>query len=728
MLSSQLSSESALRAALNTIGPPDQWSPTNSKWLAGITETLSWIQAADLEERASLAFQQRLWNHNRISNLGRGNVSVDAALEDESFRHWLAEASLRSDAAALHPELLQRLKQFSLPKVPHAKVYSVLAALFPAQMTTVVSRPALESLATALGCPLADGIELHLAVRKRVDAALPELTSRPADQAARLMLPWLLFEKVVQGSSVLAEAASSLVPLPASRRRRGLSPTKGTFPLLVEVLDFVVDGATLDDLVGFLRERSAKGNAHTTRAILDTYRLQLDCLTLQGDRYSPSDRGHQVIAVRTAEPLADWLLTQILGVDNILVDLRDQGPRSITQLYQVLRESNPNLTADFGPKGLINWLISFGLFSLQSDELYHLTELGADWAFRIYWAPEKLPPTSEIPVIEPLPPRPLALPPLPQIIQHIQADGHHLPASRIAHLHAGLWAHPRRHFAILTGLSGAGKTLLAQRYAEALAGRLLVVPVQPAWHDPSSLLGYHNPLHSGSYATTPFLEFLISASENPARPHVAILDEMNLSHPEQYLAPLLSCMETGQPIDLHQEAEVFDGIPDSLPYPSNLVLIGTVNMDETTHGLSDKVLDRAFVMEFWNVDLEHYPRWNRLTLSPDRTAQTRSLLADLMLALAPSRLHFGWRVVDDVLDFLSHTQQDGDLLPFSDALDSVILSKVLPKLRGEDSPAFRKALDDCAALLPSGTFPHSIAKIEKLRADLRRTGIAHFWR
>ena len=123
-----------------------------------------------------------------------------------------------------------------------------------------------------------------------------------------------------------------------------------------------------------------------------------------------------------------------------------------------------------------------------------------------------------------------------------------------------------------------------------------MVPVQPGWHDPTPLLGCLNPLRGDSYLRTAFLDFLIRAAEAPEQAFTVVLDEMNLSHPEQYLAPLLSAMETGNPLDLHSEPEPVDEVPARLPYPRNLVLIGTVNMDETTHGLSDKVLDRALAL------------------------------------------------------------------------------------------------------------------------------------
>jgi hypothetical protein len=209
---------------------------------------------------------------------------------------------------------------------------------------------------------------------------------------------------------------------------------------------------------------------------------------------------------------------------------------------------------------------------------------------------------------------------------------------------------------------------------------------------------------------------------------VVVLDEMNLSHPEQYMAPLLSAMETGGAIQLHTEDDFFDGVPASIAYPSNLVILGTINMDETTHGLSDKILDRAFVHEFWAVDLNAYPRWGSRALAAEDEKRARAVLGALMAALEPVRLHFGWRVVDDVLDFLSHAAATDGHLPFATALDDVVYSKVLPKLRGEDSPRFRDALDACEKALKENSLEMSRLKVEELQRDLASTGSARFWR
>src|SRR5207302_3097108 len=239
--------------------------------------------------------------------------------------------------------------------------------------------------------------------------------------------------------------------------------------------------------------------------------------------------------------------------------------------------------------------------------------------------------------------------------------------------------------------------------ANANGERMLVQSVQPGWYDPTPLLGYLNPLRDDAYTRTDFLEFLMRASQDPSNPYILILDEMNLSHPEQYFAPLLSGMETGGKISLHAEQADYDGVPRAIEYPPNLAIIGTVNMDETTHGLSDKVLDRAFTLEFWSIDVDQYPHWGKRNIPVAQEQKVRQVLTDLMAALGPARLHFAWRVIDDVMNFIQTASDLSAKSGFPELLDSVVYAKVLPKLRGEDSHKFRTALDEThAALLKHG--------------------------
>ena len=289
---------------------------------------------------------------------------------------------------------------------------------------------------------------------------------------------------------------------------------------------------------------------------------------------------------------------------------------------------------------------------------------------------------------------------------------------------------------MLTGLSGTGKTLLAIEYAKALTGedeesngRIRTIAIQPGWYDPTPLLGYVNPLGENRYTATEFLRFMIRANEDPSTPHVCVLDEMNLSHPEQYLAPILSAMEIEHgSIELHSGDADEYGIPSSIHYPDNLVLIGTVNMDETTMGISDKVLDRAFTLEFWDVDVDRWPGWESTSLGDQDRDATMEILTRLMETLSAARLHFGWRVIEEVVRFMEQRQSQSAELSVSDALDRVIYAKILPKLRGDDSPRFRNALKDCRTALNESNLTRSARKVDELIEDVEQTGSFRFWR
>ena len=242
------------------------------------------------------------------------------------------------------------------------------------------------------------------------------------------------------------------------------------------------------------------------------------------------------------------------------------------------------------------------------------------------------------------------------------------------------------------------------------------------------MLGYSNPIQNDTFERTPFLKLLLHAADNPHTPHVVILDEMNLSHPEQYMAPLLSAMETGGRIELHSRGETFDSVPKSIRYPNNLVLIGTVNMDETTHGLVDKILDRAFTLEFWKVNVDKWPGWDNSNLLAEEADIVKKALKVLMKTLEPVRLHFGYRVIEEIVAFLTRRLKDWPQWPLTDALDAVVYAKVLPKLRGDDSTRIRKALSDCKEVLDKYGLSDSAEKVEELIKDLEATGSARFWR
>jgi hypothetical protein len=268
---------------------------------------------------------------------------------------------------------------------------------------------------------------------------------------------------------------------------------------------------------------------------------------------------------------------------------------------------------------------------------------------------------------------------------------------------------------------------MLQHYAEAYCNVLdldsselvKLVSITPAFRDHTHLLGYLNPLTKPpSYVPGELTQFLLNAQDNPQYPFFLILDEMNLARVEFYLAPILSAMESGTEIVLHDSTEI--DFPNALhKWPSNVFLAGTVNMDETTHAFSDKVLDRAFTMEFWDIDLEGYFAQN----STD--AVVRKTIDALYSTLKPAHLHFGYRTVKAIVDYVNIAVQT-DPNDKMDALDQAVFSKVLPKLRGQQTTELVKALEEILVICEG--LPSCQQKVASMLQRLNETGITRFWR
>ena len=209
-------------------------------------------------------------------------------------------------------------------------------------------------------------------------------------------------------------------------------------------------------------------------------------------------------------------------------------------------------------------------------------------------------------------------------------------------------------FLLLAGISGTGKSQKVQELAfmtcpdgelrnegGTTPGNYCLVEVKPNWHDSTELLGYYSAL-SGKYELTDFIRFAYKAAQNKYVPFFLCLDEMNLAPVEQYFAEFLSVLETRKKVGneiqtqyllskdrfsncelqkkvlVKEEGDIIEGDKqykmeflysekdaeiitylkeNGLTLPDNLFVIGTVNMDDTTHQFSRKVIDRAFTIE-----------------------------------------------------------------------------------------------------------------------------------
>lgn len=309
-----------------------------------------------------------------------------------------------------------------------------------------------------------------------------------------------------------------------------------------------------------------------------------------------------------------------------------------------------------------------------------------------------------------------------QLVQQINRLGAHYDRSLIERYHVALNHLKRKHLVLLTGISGTGKTLLARAYGHAILGipsldlpadDFHLIPVRPDWTEPTHLLGYFDAI-SGKYRETTFLRALLRAHRNPHRPTFVCLDEMNLAQPEHYFADALSAMETGGTIQLHHEDQDIGGVPPKLPWPDNLFITGTVNMDETTRPFSPKVLDRANVIDMSTVNIPNYLR-ELVARSPELASvldeATSALLSKLVDCLAPHRMHFGYRVVKELALFV-HYAKDRALLP--SALDAQIEQKILTKLRG--GPEQKAMLTELRGILKD--LPASKTVVDRMITDL----------
>ncbi|MDR6379664.1 McrB family protein [Paraburkholderia caribensis] len=723
-------------------------------WYPRLRAHLTRVAAATTADFANRDFLEALWSDESVSATGMGSVKVGPALDDLEFRRWFSQAfsaALPSDntqiethLTALYKELEQRLGE-KCGRVARLKLNRVLCARFPQYLTTLADTGALKVLHRAMGGASSDhAIHAHLAIRRRLDEVLGPVDPNKTDgDLERLSLPWYLYQHIADEAETETKAPSgdsnsaspSLRPLPAPLRRRGLTALKGYFGTLLEFVQILKDGLTREELADEIRRSNNNLSESSVSTTIGTITREFDLCVREGNQYRLNRRGFNLLDTRDPDEFMDHLLTRILGIDHAIKALQE-CPLPLVDLIEVVKHVNPGWTSDFMPRSIVAWLVSLDVVAQDASNRCVLTERGNTWASKITWPLELLSPASApVAPILATTGAVVKVPAFAEIAQKLETinGGQFLfPQDLVRQLHVGLWSHPVRHFAVLTGISGSGKTQLALNYGAALCGvedtqseRIRVIPVQPGWFDPTPLFGYVSPL-SQQYCSAPFLELFLRAARDPGRPYVVILDEMNLSHPEQYLAPLLSAMETRGWIDLHELPEDATDAPQRIQYPANLAIIGTLNMDETTHGLSDKVLDRAFTLEFWNISVDAFPGWNRFELPSALQSSLRELLADLSDALAPVRLHFGWRTIEDVLSYMKLAIEAG--ASERDALDAVIYARVLPKLRGESTERFHQALASAQTALLKKDLKRCANKISALMADLKETGTARFWR
>lgn len=271
-------------------------------------------------------------------------------------------------------------------------------------------------------------------------------------------------------------------------------------------------------------------------------------------------------------------------------------------------------------------------------------------------------------------------------------------------------------FVLLSGLSGSGKTKLAQSFAQWICedeNQYCIVPVGADWTNREPLLGYVNALETDKYILPEngALQLIIEANkeENQNKPYFLILDEMNLSHVERYFADFLSVMESKDKFKLHSNKEQEkSGVPFELSWPKNLFVVGTVNIDETTYMFSPKVLDRANAIEFRVTEKEiskflKSPNPIDLTQLESKganmaadfikmaknqefkevtTDNLNSTLVNFFSQLQKTGAEFGYRTGMEIHRLYQQLTVINEDISENEKIDIAVMQKLLPKLHG----------------------------------------------
>jgi len=305
-----------------------------------------------------------------------------------------------------------------------------------------------------------------------------------------------------------------------------------------------------------------------------------------------------------------------------------------------------------------------------------------------------------------------------------------LLASVVAALRSG----GGKNFIILRGVSGTGKSRLVAALAKAIFGApavdrpyLTMIEVRPDWTDGTPLLGHYDPV-AGHYVRTPFLDAMSAAADSET-PVFVCLDEMNLARVEYYLADCLSAMESGN--DLLLDTRGDGSVRARVRWSPNLFLFGTVNVDETTLRISDKVLDRAQVIDTSDIKLSgSLDKWlsESSALNEDERARVKEVIEGTWGALREVEAHFGFRAARAVVRFVNEAKaSSGGVLDVDRALDAQLCQKVLTKLRGEGDQ-WAKPLGVLGGVFAKlGTESRSAATVARMRRDLERLGSFQFW-
>lgn len=321
---------------------------------------------------------------------------------------------------------------------------------------------------------------------------------------------------------------------------------------------------------------------------------------------------------------------------------------------------------------------------------------------------------------------------LEELEEHLQKRGLRYPKRVLEAFHTCLKVADISPLTVLAGISGTGKSALPRAYADALGMDYLVVPVQPRWDSPQDLLGFYNYVE-GRFKATELSRALVrfdrknwsdvvkdDGVEVSERMLLVLLDEMNLARVEYYFSDFLSLLEIRRdsperafvPIDLGH------GRTRRLQLTDNVLYVGTMNEDESTQSLSDKVLDRANLIRFTRprqlqkaahaTSSEPRPRLSRRIWESWRTQldnvddqEFEQKLAELNAILEKLGRPFGHRLFQAICRYYAAhpATRRKDPRALEIALADQLEFRILPRLRGLETDRHHEALDELRQFL-----------------------------
>ena len=293
---------------------------------------------------------------------------------------------------------------------------------------------------------------------------------------------------------------------------------------------------------------------------------------------------------------------------------------------------------------------------------------------------------------------------------------------------------------ILQGMSGTGKTSLAHAFGDFIDNTSTVIPVQPMWKERTDLIGYYNEF-TRRFNETLLLEKMYEA--NYSRDiYVTVMDEMNIARVEYYFAEFLSLLELPNEDErlLTVVSDVWEDDPAQLingnvKLPPNMWFIGTANNDDSTFAISDKVYDRAMIM---NLDMKADPfiapktqktvisaeQFNKLATDAMReyevTARNMKRIEELDKYLIKHfQITFGNRIMKQIKNYIPvYVACGGDEL---DAIDDILAKKVLRKLEMQNPIYIKNEAEGLCAYLDNLFGQDKMVLCKSFMARLQRT-------